>query len=243
MNFISKIFKKISNNFFKGILISAPVIITFYIAWGLIKFFDKQASPLLGTFPYEIPGFGLIAVFIFFALIGFITTGLFGRMFSSFFEKILSKMPVLRNIYSGLKQLFEAILTSKSNSFREVILIEYPRKGIWAMGFLTGDTKGEVNRKTTNQLVNIFLPTTPNPTSGFLLFVPRKDVVPLDMSVEEAVKMVISGGIVTPPDRRSKKKQQNSKGMDHGRRTTLNIQHKQKQQSQRHILNEIGLDS
>ena len=204
MNFISKIFKKISNNFFKGILISAPVIITFYIAWGLIKFFDKQASPLLGTFPYEIPGFGLIAVFIFFALIGFITTGLFGRMFSSFFEKILSKMPVLRNIYSGLKQLFEAILTSKSNSFREVILIEYPRKGIWAMGFLTGDTKGEVNRKTTNQLVNIFLPTTPNPTSGFLLFVPKKDIIRLSMTVEEGIKMIISAGMLTPSENQKK---------------------------------------
>ena len=204
MNFISKIFKKISNNFFKGILISAPVIITFYIAWGLIKFFDKQASPLLGTFPYEIPGFGLIAVFIFFALIGFITTGLFGRMFSSFFEKILSKMPVLRNIYSGLKQLFEAILTSKSNSFREVILIEYPRKGIWAMGFLTGDTKGEVNRKTTNQLVNKFLPTTPNPTSGFLLFVPKKNIIRLSMTVEEGIKMIISAGMLTPSENQKK---------------------------------------
>ena len=201
MNFISKIFKKISNNFFKGILISVPVIITFYIAWGLIKFFDKQASPLLGTFPYEIPGFGLIAVFIFFALIGFITTGLFGRMFSSFFEKILSKMPVLRNIYSGLKQLFEAILTSKSNSFREVILIEYPRKGIWAMGFLTGNTKGEVNRKTKNQMVNIFLPTTPNPTSGFLLFLPKNDVLRLSMTVEEGIKMIISAGMLTPEEK------------------------------------------
>ena len=195
MNFISKIFKKISNNFFKGILISAPVIITFYIAWGLIKFFDKQASPLLGTFPYEIPGFGLIAVFIFFALIGFITTGLFGRMFSSFFEKILSKMPVLRNIYSGLKQLFEAILTSKSNSFREVILIEYPRKGIWALCFITGKTSSK-----DDEYYNIFIPTTPIPTSGYLLFIKVSDVVEVDISVEEAMKIIISGGMVAPND-------------------------------------------
>ena len=160
MNIISKIFRKISNNFFKGILISAPLIITFYIAWGLIKFFDKKVSPLLGTFPYEIPGFGLITVFIFFAIIGFITTGLLGRVFSTFFEKILSKMPILRNIYSGLKQLFETILTQKSNSFREVILLEYPRKGVWAMGFLTGNTEGEVQRLTKYSMINIFLPTT-----------------------------------------------------------------------------------
>ena len=204
MNFISKIFKKISNNFFKGILISVPVIITFYIAWGLIKFFDKQASPLLGTFPYELPGFGLIIVFVFFSLIGFLTTGLFGRIFSSSIEKILSKIPVLRNIYSGLKQLFETILSKKSNSFREVILLEYPRKGIWAMGFLTGDTKGEVNRKTKDQMVNIFLPTTPNPTSGFLLFVPKKDILVLNMTVEEGIKMIISAGMLTPTDNQKK---------------------------------------
>ena len=204
MNLISKIFRKISNNFFKGILISAPIIITFYIAWGLIKFFDKKASPLLGTFPFEIPGFGLITVFIFFALIGFITTGLFGRIFSTFFENILSRMPVLRNIYSGLKQLFEAILTKKTNSFREVVLLEYPRNGVWAMGFLTGDTKGEVNRKTKDQMVNIFLPTTPNPTSGFLLFVPKKDVLRLTMTVEEGIKMIISAGMLTPSENQKK---------------------------------------
>ena len=204
MNLISKIFRRISNNFFKGILISAPIIITLYIAWGLIKFFDKKASPLLGTFPFEIPGFGLITVFIFFAIIGFITTGLLGRIFSSFIEKVLSKMPVLRNIYSGLKQLFEAILAKKSNSFREVVLLEYPRKGIWAMGFLTGETKGEVNRKTKNQMVNIFLPTTPNPTSGFLLFVPKKDILRLTMTVEEGIKMIISAGLLTPSENQKK---------------------------------------
>ena len=204
MNFISKIFRRISNNFFKGILISAPIIITLYIAWGLIKFFDKKASPLLGTFPFEIPGFGLITVFIFFAIIGFITTGLFGRIFSSSIEKVLSRMPVLRNIYSGLKQLFEAILAKKSNSFREVVLLEYPREGIWAMGFLTGETKGEVNRKTKNQMANIFLPTTPNPTSGFLLFVPKKDIVRLTMTVEEGIKMIISAGMLTPSENQKK---------------------------------------
>ena len=204
MNLISRIFRRISNNFFKGILISAPIIITLYIAWGLIKFFDKKASPLLGTFPFEIPGFGLITVFIFFAIIGFITTGLLGRIFSSFIEKVLSKMPVLRNIYSGLKQLFEAILAKKSNSFREVILLEYPRVGIWAMGFLTGDTRGEVSRKTKNQMVNIFLPTTPNPTSGFLLFVPKKDILRLTMTVEEGIKMIISAGMLTPSENQKK---------------------------------------
>ena len=106
---ISNLFKKLSNNFFKGILISAPVIITIYIAWALIKFFDNKASPLLGKFPYEIPGFGLITVFIFFAAIGFLTTGIIGKFFSSFSEKILSKMPILRNIY----RIFSLLLVKK----------------------------------------------------------------------------------------------------------------------------------
>ena len=118
-------------------------------------------------------------------------------------------MPILRNIYKGLKQLFEAILTHKSNSFREVVLIEYPRQGIWAMGFLTGLTKGEVNRKTKNQMVNIFLPTTPNPTSGFLLFVPKKDILRLTMTVEEGIKMIISAGLLTPSENQKKIKSLN----------------------------------
>ena len=145
MKFYSKIFVNLRNNFFKGILISVPVFITFYVAWILIKFFDNKVTPVLGPLipqhlnpsnylPFEIPGIGLLTVFIFFAIIGFLTTGLFGRIFSSLVERILSKIPVLRNIYSGLKQLFETILSKRSNSFREVILLEYPRKRIWAMG-------------------------------------------------------------------------------------------------------------
>ncbi len=215
MNFLSKIYKRLRNDFFKGILISAPVFITFYVAWILIKFFDNKVTPIIGPLipnnlnpstylPFEIPGVGLITVFIFFSFIGFLTTGLFGRAFSSLSEKILSKMPVLRNIYSGLKQLFEVILNKKSNSFREVVLIEYPRKGIWAMGFLTGNTEGEVQRITKNSLINIFLPTTPNPTSGFLLFLPSKDVVRLSMTVEEGIKMIISAGMLTPSEKQKR---------------------------------------
>ena len=222
MKFYSKIFVNLRNNFFKGILISVPVFITFYVAWILIKFFDHRVTPILGPLipthlnpsnylPFEIPGIGLLTVFIFFAIIGFLTTGLFGRIFSSLVEKILSKIPVLRNIYSGLKQLFETILSKRSNSFREVILLEYPRKGIWAMGFLTGDTEGEVQRLTKNSMINIFLPTTPNPTSGFLLFVPAKDVLRLSMSVEEGIKMIISAGILTPSERQKKLKSLKSK--------------------------------
>ena len=158
--------------------------------------------------PFSLPGLGLLILFIALTLIGALTAGLIGRWVVRTGERILNRMPVVRSVYSAIKQIFETILAQQSNAFREAVLIEYPRRGIWAIGFITGTTKGEVQNLTLEETVNIFLPTTPNPTSGFLLFVPREEVVPLDMSVEEAVKMVISGGIVTPPDRRTKEKQQ-----------------------------------
>ena len=212
---IAKIFVNLRNNFFKWILVSAPIFITLYVAWILIKYFDNKVTPILGPIipssfnpssylPFEIPGIGLITVFIFFAAIGFLTTGFLGRIFSSFAERTLSRMPILRNIYNGLKQLFETLLAKKKDSFREVILLEYPRKGIWAMGFLTGHTEGEVQRRTKNSMINIFLPTTPNPTSGFLLFVPFKDVLRLNMTVEEGIKMIISAGMITPSENQKK---------------------------------------
>jgi uncharacterized membrane protein len=130
------------------------------------------------------------------------TAGFMGRLWKRISEDMLARMPVIRNIYSALKQILETVFADHSAAFREAVLIEYPRRGIWAVGFITGRTEGEVQNTTEEECINIFLPTTPNPTSGFLLFVPKKDLIPLSMTVEEAIKMVISGGIITPPDRR-----------------------------------------
>ena len=110
-------------------------------------------------------------------------------------------MPVVRSIYSATKQILETVISTQSDAFREVVLVEYPRKKLWVIGFVTGNTKGEVAGRIPSSMVNVFVPTTPNPTSGFLLFCPREDVIFLKMTVEEAVKLVVSGGIVTPPDR------------------------------------------
>jgi uncharacterized membrane protein len=117
-------------------------------------------------------------------------------------ERMLDRMPFVRGIYATIKQVFETVLSHQSDAFRQVVLVEYPRRGIWALGFLTGETLGEVQNLTKERVLNIFLPTTPNPTSGFLLFVPEEDVIALEMTVEEGIKMVMSGGIVTPADRR-----------------------------------------
>ena len=196
---------KFRNYFFTGILVTVPILITLYVTWIVITFIDIKVAGLLPeylnfreAFPYQIPGLGLIIVIIFVTLIGALTPGLLGRTFLRFGERIVSKMPVVRSIYSAIKQIMETVMSTNSNSFREVVLVQYPRKELWVIGFVTGSTNGEVKSTLSKDknLINVFIPTTPNPTSGFLLFVPKKDLIYLDMSVEQAVKMVISGGIV-----------------------------------------------
>jgi uncharacterized membrane protein len=194
---------------FAGILVTAPIFITFYLAWLFVTFVDSKINPLIPAkynpetyLPFAVPGLGLLILIIALMLVGALTAGFFGRLWMRLSERILSQMPVIRNVYSAVKQILETVLAQQSNAFREAVLIEYPRRGMWAIGFLTGITKGEVQNLTEEECINVFLPTTPNPTSGFLLFVPKKDIVPLSMSVEDAIKMVISGGIVTPPDKR-----------------------------------------
>lgn len=192
--------------FFAGILVTAPVGITFYIAWQLVSFIDARVTPLIPArfnpesyLPFAIPGLGVVVVVATLVLIGAFTAGFLGRLLTGFFDAALTRMPVIRSVYGALKQIVETVLAKKSGAFREAVLIEYPRRGIWTIGFLTGVTEGEVQSVTGEDVINVFVPTTPNPTSGFLLFVPRTDIIPLSMSVEEALKMVVSGGIVTPP--------------------------------------------
>ncbi len=201
---------RMRNYLLTGILITAPVSITIYLAWIFIAFVDEKVKPLIPAkyhpetyLPFGIPGLGLVVVIGVLILIGALTAGFFGRMIVRAYESLLSRMPVIRNVYGALKQVMETVLAQKSQAFRKAVLVEYPRRGIWAIAFITGRTKGEVQNITEEECINIFLPTTPNPTSGFLLFLPKKELIPLSMTVEEAIKMVISGGIITPPDRRS----------------------------------------
>ena len=198
--------------FFTGVLITAPLFITGYLAWLFIGFVDAKVTPLLPAkynpesyLPFGLPGLGLIILFIALTIIGAVTAGFFGKLWLRFTERLLNRMPVVRNIYSAVKQILETVLAQQSNAFREAVLVEYPRRGIWAIAFITGRTEGEVQNITEEECLNIFIPTTPNPTSGFLLFVPKKDLISLSMSTEEAIKMVISGGIITPPDTRTQK--------------------------------------
>lgn len=195
--------------FFAGILVIAPISITLYLAWLFIGFVDSRVTPLIPVkynpetyLPFALPGLGVVILVLALILTGALTAGFMGRLWKGFSERMLTRMPVIRNVYSAVKQIFETVLADHSSAFREAVLVEYPRRGIWAIAFITGRTEGEVQNVTEEECINIFLPTTPNPTSGFLLFVPKKDLLPLSMTVEEAIKMVISGGIITPEDHR-----------------------------------------
>jgi len=215
-----RIVPRLRTYFFAGVLVTMPLAVTFLVAWWFIGVVDDYVVPLIPagwnpdhylkeTVGLEIglPGLGLVVLVVAITLIGALTAGFLGRFVVTIGERILAQMPIIRSVYSAIKQILETVLKQQSKAFRQAVLVEYPRRGIWAIGFITGATEGEVQNLTMQEVVNVFLPTTPNPTSGFLLFIPHKELVFLDMTVEEAVKMVISGGIVTPPDRRPEAEQ------------------------------------
>ena len=196
---------KIRSWFLTGILVMTPLILTIYVAWAFITFVDNLVVPLVpfdyrpsNYLPFSIPGLGLIIVFIFTTFVGLLATGLFGRTLIRIWENILNRMPVVRSVYSAIKQILETVMATQSDAFRQAVLVQYPRKDIWAIGFVTGSTKGEVGKRVDKKMVNVFMPTTPNPTSGFLLFFPEEDLIFLNMSVEDALKLVVSGGMVVP---------------------------------------------
>lgn len=199
---------KIRSWFLTGILVMTPLILTIYVAWAFITFVDNLVVPLVpfnyrpsNYLPFSIPGLGLIIVFIFTTFVGLLATGLFGRTLIRIWENILNRMPVVRSVYSAIKQILETVMATQSDAFRQAVLVQYPRKDIWAIGFVTGSTKGEVGKRVDKKMVNVFMPTTPNPTSGFLLFFPEEDLIFLNMSVEDALKLVVSGGMVVPKEK------------------------------------------
>jgi uncharacterized membrane protein len=203
------LFARLRAYFFAGVLVTAPMGITIYLAWSVVSWIDESVLPFIPAqynpetyLPFSLPGIGLVVLLIFLTAIGAITAGMVGRMVVGYGERILSRMPVIRSVYSATKQIFETMLAKKSTAFREVVLVEFPRPGMWSIGFITGVTEGEVQELTDEEVLNVYIPTTPNPTSGYLCFVARSEVFPLSMSVEEGIKMVVSGGLVIPPDRR-----------------------------------------
>jgi len=205
----SSVFAGLRAYFLAGILVTAPIAITIYLTFAFLRFIDTKVRNLLPLekmlppeyLPYALPGIGIIIAVAFFIMVGWFARNFLGRLLIRISEYLLDRMPVIRNIYGAIKQVFETIMASQSQAFREVVMLEYPRKGVWSIGFVTGRSEGEVQALTENETINVFVPTTPNPTSGYLLFVPKKELHYLHMSVEEGVKLVVSAGIITPPDR------------------------------------------
>ncbi|MEM8570812.1 MAG: DUF502 domain-containing protein [Pseudomonadota bacterium] len=200
------LFQRLRGNFLTGLVVVLPVSMTIYLVWVTIGFVDARVVPLIpnrynpeNIFGRNIFGFGVVVFLVFTTLVGAMTKGILGRQIIHWGERMVERMPIVRSIYNGLKQIVETLFSQTGNSFQTACLIEYPRKGIWAVAFVSTETSGEIRyRSERDKLVSVFLPTTPNPTSGFLLFVPKEDVRILDMSVEEAAKLIISAGLVEP---------------------------------------------
>ena len=205
------------NSFLTGIVVIAPVGLTVWLVWTVIGWIDGFVLPFVPSQyqPEEIlkailgedvrvniRGLGVVFFLVFTTFIGWIAKGLLGRTVIRSAENLVNRMPVVRSVYSGVKQIAETVFAQADRSFEKACLIEYPRRGIWAIGFISTTAKGEVSKRAGSgqKMQSIFVPTTPNPTSGFLLFFPAEDVIELDMSVEDAAKLVISAGLVYPED-------------------------------------------
>ena len=195
--------------FFTGIVVTVPITVTLWSAWWFLNFVDRIVAEVIpqefnpnAYLPFSIPGLGLIITVIFFILIGWFARNFLGRMIIRASEYIVGRMPILNTIYNALKQVFEMTIGTQSTAFRDVVLFQYPHPNSWTIGFVTGVTAGEIQSVGGgSEVLNIYIPVTPT-TAGFLVFVPKKDVVYLSMSVEEAVKLIASGGIITPAEKK-----------------------------------------
>jgi len=209
------LFSGLRNSFLTGIVVIAPVGLTVWLIWTVIGWIDGFVLPFVPSSykpeyiikqifgedsQINIRGLGVIFFLVFTTFVGWIAKGVIGRFFIRNAETLVNRMPVVRSIYSGVKQIAETVFAQSDRSFEKACLVQYPREGSWAIGFISTIAKGEVKSRTVTdgQLLSVFVPTTPNPTSGFLLFFPEEDVIQLDMSIEDAAKLVISAGLVYP---------------------------------------------
>ena len=198
----SSITSKLRNAFIAGIVVLVPIGFTLYLTLFLIKISSKLIPNEINPnnyLPFSIPGLEILLSVIFITIVGGLSLSFFGKKILSLINDLFKRIPILRTIYSAIGQMTESF-TTKSDNKKSVVLIEYPKKGSWAVGFATKENKGEISKKTNKDLVNVFVPTTPNPTSGFLLMFPKDEVIYLDMTFEEASKFIVSAGTSDPAD-------------------------------------------
>jgi uncharacterized membrane protein len=202
--------QRLRGNFLTGLVVVLPAFLTVYLLWLTIGFVDARIVPLIparynpeNIFGRSIFGLGVVVFLAFTTLVGALTKGFIGRRILLYGELVVERMPVVRSIYNALKQVMETVLSPSAGSFKQVCLIEYPHQGMWSIAFVSTEAKGEVAEKLEeaagDDILSVLMPTTPNPTNGFLFYVPRRDVIMLDMSIEDAAKLIISAGLVQPP--------------------------------------------
>ena len=205
---LGRVLSRLRTWFLTGLLFIAPLALTIWVTLGIIRWVDRLIAPFIPReyrpevyfhLPFAIPGTGLIIVVLGLTVIGALTATLLGRFFVRLNDRVFARLPIIRSLYGTLKQMFETLLSNKAGAFRQVVLVQFPVRGCWAIGFVTGPATGEVQSRIANELISVFVPTSPNPTSGYLLFVQRSELTALDMSVEEALKLVVSGGIASAP--------------------------------------------
>ena len=199
------LFGWLRGRFFAGMVIAAPLAATFFILQFLITFIDNKVRPLLPPvlqpetyINYAVPGFGVLVLVIALTFLGAIAANLVGRSLLATTDRILSTIPIVRNVYAAIKQLTEVLANNQTASFDRVVMIEYPKVGSWCIGFVASEAKGEVRSRLGDELIGVFVPTTPNPTSGFLIYVNKAECVEMEMSVEEGAKMILTAGLVVP---------------------------------------------
>jgi uncharacterized membrane protein len=218
---------EVRKTFFTGLLTLAPITLTIYIFYILFKFLDgilrNNATQFLidrfglGSLKYPIPGLGLLALLLLIFLAGAIARNYIGKKMFALGDHIVTRIPLINRIYVAIREISEAVLSEKSEVFKKVVLIEYPRKGLYSIAFFTQETKGIVQETVKQEMISVFLPTIPNPTTGFLIFIPKNKAIDLDMSVEDAMKLILSAGSIHLKDRRgihqlfSKKKKARTK--------------------------------
>ena len=194
------LFARIRNNFIAGIVVLIPIGIILYLTLAIVKvsskILPKEINPN-NYLPYNIPGIEIIIALLLITLVGWLSLSFLGKKLLNIFDNILNKIPILRTIYSAFTQMLETFTKSKVSK-KNVVLVEYPRKGTWAVGFATNKNTGEIKNKIGQEVINVFVPTTPNPTSGFLLMFPKEDVIYLDITFEQASKFIVSAGSTNP---------------------------------------------
>ena len=193
---------RLRNYLIAGILVILPVTVTVLVLGAIFRFLDNLLAPVFDYLPgQEIPGLGLVSGIVLILLTGAMASNVLGRRVVGLFDRIMLRIPLARTIYGATKQVSDALLQQNRAVFKQAVLVEWPRAGLYTVGFVTGETRGEAQEKTKERVINVFMISTPNPTTGFLCLVPESQLVPLEMSVEDALKLVVSAGIVVPPYR------------------------------------------